>query len=202
MKCGLLYSRAVVVLLVAGKEAVKALIKGKEISSEISETICQISKERESMEFVMERYLEEFIEENFYKINFGAKLELYQDEENNGRQYSTLVGNIDLLAMDRNKKKFVIIELKKGKSNDVVVGQILRYLFLLYHIITYFHSFYSSFLTTPYSMCLLRISSASLSRALKSASFGNPFTTTGSSISTFKLEIIPLSCSIILLPHP
>ena len=91
-----------------GKEAVKALVEGKEISSEISETIGQISKERESMEFVMEKYLEEFIEENFDKIDFGANLELYQDEENTGRQYSTPVGNIDLLAMDRNKKKFVI----------------------------------------------------------------------------------------------
>ena len=111
-----------------GKEAVKALIEGKEISSEISETIGQISKERESMEFVMEKYLEEFLEENFDRIDFGAKLELYQDEENTGRQYPTPVGNIDLLAIDRNKKEFVIIELKKGRSSDVVVGQILRYM--------------------------------------------------------------------------
>ena len=111
-----------------GKEAVRSLIEGKEISSEVSGTMSQISKEKESMEFVMEKYLEEFIEENFDKIDFGAKLELYQDEENTGRQYPTPVGNIDLLAMDRNKKEFVVIELKKGRSSDVVVGQILRYM--------------------------------------------------------------------------
>ncbi|RKX92373.1 MAG: hypothetical protein DRP84_10140 [Spirochaetes bacterium] len=111
-----------------GKEAVRALIEGKEISSEVSETMNQISKEKESMEFVMEEYLEEFIEENFDKIDFEAKLELYQDEENTGRQYPTPVGNIDLLAIDRNKKEFVVIELKKGRSSDVVVGQILRYM--------------------------------------------------------------------------
>lgn len=111
-----------------GKEAVKALIEGKETSSEVSETMSQISKEKESMEFVMEKYLEEFIEENFDKIDFGAKLELYQDEENTGRQYPTLVGNIDLLAIDRTNKEFVVIELKKGRSSDVVVGQILRYM--------------------------------------------------------------------------
>jgi len=29
------------------------------------------------MEFVMEKYLEEFIEENFDKIDFEAKLEMY-----------------------------------------------------------------------------------------------------------------------------
>ena len=111
-----------------GKEAVKALIEGKEISSEVSKTISQISKEKESMEFVMEKYLEEFITENFDKIDFGAKLELYQDEENTGRQYPTSVGNIDLLAIDKHKKEFVVIELKKGRSSDVVVGQILRYM--------------------------------------------------------------------------
>ncbi|MHA1579203.1 MAG: hypothetical protein ACTSUQ_06210 [Candidatus Freyarchaeota archaeon] len=49
-------------------------------------------------------------------LGFGAKLELYQDEENTGRQYSTPVGNIDLLAINRSKKEFVIIELKKGKE--------------------------------------------------------------------------------------
>jgi len=111
-----------------GKEAVRALIEGKEISSEVSEALNKISKEKESMEFVMEKYLEEFIEANFNKIDFGAKLDLYQDEENTGRQYPTPVGNIDLLAIDRNKKEFVVIELKKGRSSDVVVGQVLRYM--------------------------------------------------------------------------
>ena len=76
-----------------GKEAVRALIEGKEISSEVSETMSQISKEKENMEFMIEKYLEEFIEENFDKIDFGAKLELYQDEENTGRQYPTPIGN-------------------------------------------------------------------------------------------------------------
>ena len=41
-----------------GKEAVRSLIEGKEISSEVSGTMSQISKEKESMEFVMEKYLE------------------------------------------------------------------------------------------------------------------------------------------------
>lgn len=111
-----------------GEEAVKALTEGKEMSSLVSETMSQISKEKESTEFVMEKSLEEFIEGNFHKIDFGARLELYQDEENTGRQYPTPVGNIDLLAVDKYKKEFVVIELKKGRSSDVVVGQILRYM--------------------------------------------------------------------------
>jgi hypothetical protein len=81
------------------------------------------------MEFVMEKYLEEFMEANFAKIKFGAKLELYdEDEENSGRQYPTSIGTIDLLAIDRGKKEFVVIELKKGKTGDAVVGQVLRYM--------------------------------------------------------------------------
>jgi hypothetical protein len=79
-----------------GKEAVKALIEGREVSTAVSQAMDQISREKESMEFAMEKYLEEFIETNFNKIGFGAKLELYQDEENTGRQYPTLIGNIDL----------------------------------------------------------------------------------------------------------
>jgi hypothetical protein len=87
------------------------------------------SNKTENMDVVFERYLEEFIEANFGKINFGAKLELYQDEENSsGRQFRTTIGRIDLLAIDKQKNEFVVIELKKGRSSDVVVGQILRYM--------------------------------------------------------------------------
>ncbi len=111
-----------------GIEAVKALVEGREISTTVFQTMDHISKERESMEFVMEKYLEEFIEANFDRIDFGAKLQLYQDEENTGRQYPTPIGNIDLLAFDKDKKEFVVMELKKGRSSDVVVGQILRYM--------------------------------------------------------------------------
>jgi len=81
-----------------------------------------------SMEFVMEKYLEEFIESNFKRINFDSDLELYQDIENSGRQYLTSIGKIDLLATDEKKKEFVVIELKKGRTSDVAIGQTLRYM--------------------------------------------------------------------------
>lgn len=108
-----------------GIDAIRAIQEGMEISKE---AIGVTSKEIESAEFAMEKYLEEFIESNFSKIDFGANLELYQDEESSGRQYQTPIGNIDLLAIDKERKEFVIIELKKGKSSDVVIGQILRYM--------------------------------------------------------------------------
>jgi len=111
-----------------GIEAVKAVAEGKEIIKGVSEEIEQISDERAKMEFAMEKYLEEFIEANFERISFGMDLELYQDEESSGRQYPTAIGNIDLLARDKKTKEFVVIELKKGRSSDAVVGQILRYM--------------------------------------------------------------------------
>lgn len=111
-----------------GSKAVREITEGREISTPVMEGIGQIPKETETMEFAMEKYLEEFIETNFDKINFGAKLELYQHEESSGRQYPTPIGNIDLLAVDKEKKEFVVIELKKGRSSDVVIGQILRYM--------------------------------------------------------------------------
>jgi len=111
-----------------GKEAVREIVEGKATVESVEESIRTITDEQAKTEFVMEKYLEEFIEANFGKIDFGARLELHQDEESSGRQYPTTVGNIDLLAIDKAKKEFVVIELKKGKSSDAVVGQILRYM--------------------------------------------------------------------------
>ena len=73
-----------------------------------------------------ERQLEDFIEANLELIE--PNLRLYVDESGNkGRQYPTDVGNIDLLCV-RPNGDFVVIELKKGKTSDIVVGQISRYM--------------------------------------------------------------------------
>jgi len=45
-----------------------------------------------------------------------------------GRQFSTAVGPIDLLAINENKNEYVVIELKKSKSTDKVYGQCSRYM--------------------------------------------------------------------------
>lgn len=79
-------------------------------------------------EFTMEKHLEEFIEANFERIPFGRKLQLYGDPDHPARQYPTSVGSIDLLAIDQETDDFVVIELKKGRTSDYVVGQTLRYM--------------------------------------------------------------------------
>lgn len=85
--------------------------------------------EPEEMEFVLEKYLEEFIIGNWDKIDFGEKLTLFKDENDNlGEQYlAGDAGYIDILALDKDNN-FVVIELKKGKKNDEVIGQTLRYI--------------------------------------------------------------------------
>lgn len=78
--------------------------------------------------FVLEKYLEEFIVSNFNTI-FQGKLQVYEDADGYvGQQYSTDIGSIDILAVEKNSKSFVVIELKKGRPSDSVVGQILRYM--------------------------------------------------------------------------
>jgi predicted RNA-binding protein with PUA-like domain len=80
-------------------------------------------------EFILEKYLEEFIVSNWDRIDFGEKLILFEDENGNiGQQYLTEdAGYIDILAKDESGN-FVVIELKKGRKNDEVIGQVLRYM--------------------------------------------------------------------------
>ncbi len=68
---------------------------------------------------VIERVLEDILEHNLDELEKGLTLV--------GRQYPTAVGPIDLLAKDPNGI-YVVIELKRGRSSDRVVGQIARYL--------------------------------------------------------------------------
>jgi len=78
--------------------------------------------------FVLEKYLEEFIVTNFGTIFQGA-LKIYQDAEgNDGQQYTTDIGYVDILAVEPRSNSFVVIELKKGRPSDQVIGQVLRYM--------------------------------------------------------------------------
>ena len=78
--------------------------------------------------FYLEKYLEDFIISNFQTI-FKGDLKIYEDaDKNDGQQYSTDIGPIDILAFEPKSNSFVVIELKKGRPSDQVVGQVLRYM--------------------------------------------------------------------------
>jgi len=81
------------------------------------------------VEFALEKYLEDFIATNFDRV-FGRRLNILKDPEQGlvGQQFPTSVGSIDILAQEASTGAFVVIELKKGRESDQVVGQVLRYM--------------------------------------------------------------------------
>ncbi len=84
----------------------------------------------DSNAFVLEKYLEDFIVTNFQTI-FKGELKIYEDKDGNeGQQYEApdIGGRIDILAIEPKTKSFVVVELKKGRPSDQVVGQVQRYM--------------------------------------------------------------------------
>jgi restriction system protein len=103
------------------------LLEGSGIPSVISAS-SEPSEAIDQSAFVLEKYLEDFIVSNFDTI-FKGKLQIYEDDEgSDGQQYATDIGPIDILAVERGLSSFIVIELKKGRPSDQVVGQILRYM--------------------------------------------------------------------------
>ena len=91
----------------------------------------QLSKSKDiesESEFALEEHLEEFLYKNWDSINWGMNLDLYKVEDQSGRQFPAGQWSIDFLARDRDSNDFVVIELKRGKTSDAVVGQLLRYI--------------------------------------------------------------------------
>ena len=79
--------------------------------------------------FAMEKHLEDFLVQNWTQTELGKKFDIYaEDGESVGQQYETDTGPLDILAISQDKKRLLVVELKKGRASDVVVGQILRYM--------------------------------------------------------------------------
>jgi restriction system protein len=79
--------------------------------------------------FALEKHLEDFLIVNWSKTPLGADYEIFsEDGALVGQQYSTDTGPIDILAISKDRKTLLVVELKKGRASDAVVGQILRYM--------------------------------------------------------------------------
>ena len=78
--------------------------------------------------FVLEKHLEDFLVQNWSLTELGKDYVIYEDDENFGQQFPTDTGPIDILAVSKDKKTLLVIELKKGRASDAVVGQIQRYM--------------------------------------------------------------------------
>ena len=79
--------------------------------------------------FALEKHLEDFLVANWSQTNLGKSYDIFEEEgELVGQQYPTDTGPIDILAISKDKKTILVIELKKGRASDTVVGQIQRYM--------------------------------------------------------------------------
>lgn len=79
--------------------------------------------------FALEKHLEDFLVKNWKQTELGKTYNIYEiDGELVGQQYPTDTGSIDILAISKDKKELLIVELKKGRASDNVVGQIQRYM--------------------------------------------------------------------------
>jgi len=109
-------------------EELERLLSGtesKSVATNDGEVIENVS------EFVFEEHLEEFMIKNWELTPFAAEYDIYRNEkgELTGQQFSAFGRDrIDILAISKDKKTLLVIELKKGKGTDQVLGQVLRYM--------------------------------------------------------------------------
>lgn len=94
----------------------------------LSETLKTEDAIVSASQFTLEAHLEEFIDKNWKHTNFGADLVRHVVDDQSGRQFPAGAWSIDFLCLDQNTDDLVVIELKRGKTSDAAVGQVLRYM--------------------------------------------------------------------------
>lgn len=106
-------------------EELEALVSGKAPAMIIS---TDATIEDPSV-FALEKHLEDFLEHNWSHMELGHKYDIFEEDgEKVGRQYPSDTGPIDILAISKDKKELLVVELKRGRVTDTVVGQIQRYM--------------------------------------------------------------------------
>lgn len=79
--------------------------------------------------FALEQHLEDFLVANWTATPLGKTHNLYAIEgESTGQQFPTDTGPIDILAISKDGSELLVVELKRGRASDRVVGQIQRYM--------------------------------------------------------------------------
>ena len=65
---------------------------------------------------------------NWSNIELNKNYDIHKENDKLCTQYPTGSGPIDILAISKDKKEYLVIELKKGRASDSVVGQVQRYM--------------------------------------------------------------------------
>lgn len=84
----------------------------------------------ETGEFVAERHLQKFLVRNWESTPLADEWEIYSDADDPeaGVEFPTDVGPADLLLKHTTDHRLCVVELKKSRSSDRAVGQLLRYM--------------------------------------------------------------------------
>ena len=78
--------------------------------------------------FALEKHLEDFLVRNWSQTLLGQHYDIFEEDGETGQQFMTDTGPMDLLAVSKDKKELLVVELKRGRASDAVVGQIQRYM--------------------------------------------------------------------------
>jgi restriction system protein len=99
----------------AGKGPEIAVIGGEQVENPLA--------------FAMEAHLEEFLVKNWEHTSLGKEYDILNvDGQQVGQQYPSDTGPIDILARSKDGQTYLVVELKRGRASDAVVGQTLRYM--------------------------------------------------------------------------
>jgi restriction system protein len=83
----------------------------------------------DDISFALEAQLQQFLVANWEGTDLGKKYDIYTDDGARvGVEYPTDTGRIDILAVSKDGKELLVVELKRGRVSDKVVGQIQRYM--------------------------------------------------------------------------
>jgi restriction system protein len=83
----------------------------------------------DEVSFALEAQLQQFLVANWESTDLGRKYDIYQDDGVRvGVEYPTDTGRIDILAVSKDGNELLVVELKRGRVSDKVVGQIQRYM--------------------------------------------------------------------------
>lgn len=83
----------------------------------------------DQLAFQMEKQLEDFLVHNWRNTALGREYDIYEEDgQVKGQQFPSDTGPMDILAVSKDRTRLLVIELKRGRASDVVVGQIQRYM--------------------------------------------------------------------------
>lgn len=107
------------------RDEIEALIKGQVTPSSVVDNDPTVE---DPAVFALEKHLEDFLVANWAQTPLGRDYDIYNEDDNFGRQFPTATGPIDILAISKDKRKILVVELKRGRASDSVVGQLQRYM--------------------------------------------------------------------------